>query len=83
MAYVVRVPFSLDLSVDLSYEVLNIDYVQGAAKISEVKVGGQKKSADAASPGRKDLNQAESADIFLTSNFDLKYLCSPLTKINV
>ena len=27
---------------DLSNEVLNIDFGQGAAKISEVKVGGQK-----------------------------------------
>ena len=30
-------------SVDLSNEVLNIDFGQGAAKISEVKVGSQKK----------------------------------------
>ena len=29
--------------VDLSYEALNIDFGQEAAKISEVKVGGQKK----------------------------------------
>ena len=29
--------------VDLSNEVLNIDFGQGAAKISEVKVGGRKK----------------------------------------
>ena len=29
--------------IDLSNEVLNIDFGQGAAKISEVKVGGQKK----------------------------------------
>ena len=29
--------------VDLLNEVLNIDFGQGAAKISEVKVGGQKK----------------------------------------
>ena len=29
--------------VDLSYEVLNIEFGQGAAKISEVKVGGRKK----------------------------------------
>ena len=29
--------------MDLSNEVLNIDFDQGALKISEVKVGGQKK----------------------------------------
>ena len=29
--------------IDLSNEVLNIDFGQEAAKISEVKVGGQKK----------------------------------------
>ena len=29
--------------MDLSNEVLNIDFGQGAAKISEVKVGGKKK----------------------------------------
>ena len=29
--------------IELSYEVLNIDFGQGAAKISDVKVGGQKK----------------------------------------
>ena len=29
--------------VDLSNEVLNIDFDQGAVKISEVKVGGQEK----------------------------------------
>ena len=28
--------------MDLSNEVLNIDFDQGAAKISEVKVGGRK-----------------------------------------
>ena len=29
--------------MDLSNEVLNIDFGQGAAKLSEVKVGGRKK----------------------------------------
>ena len=29
--------------MDLSYEVLNVDFGQGAAKISEVKVEGRKK----------------------------------------
>ena len=28
-----------DIQIDLSYEVLNIDFDQGGAKISEVKVG--------------------------------------------
>ena len=28
--------------IDLLFEVLNIDFGQGAAKVSEVKVGGQK-----------------------------------------
>ena len=38
--------------MDLSYEVLKIDIGQGATEISEVKVGGQKKtSADSADPG--------------------------------
>ena len=51
--------------IDLSYEVLNIDFGQGAAKISEVKVRGQKKiSVDSADPGRISSNRAESADIF-------------------
>ena len=31
--------------MDLSNEVLNICVTQGAAKISEVKIGGRKKSA--------------------------------------
>ena len=29
--------------IDLSYEILDIGFEQGAAKISEVKAGGQKK----------------------------------------
>ena len=32
--------------MDLSNEVLNIDFGQEASKIQEVKVGGQKKSVD-------------------------------------
>ena len=31
--------------LDLSKEVLNILFIQGAAKISEVKVGGKKKTS--------------------------------------
>ena len=31
------------MNLDLPNEVLNIDFGQGAAKISEVKVGGRKK----------------------------------------
>ena len=34
---------ALNNEIDLSNEVLNIDFGQGAAKISEVKVGGKKK----------------------------------------
>ena len=36
--------------LDLPNKILNIDIGQGAAKISEVKVGGQKKSARSAGP---------------------------------
>ena len=36
--------------MDLLNEVLNMDFGQGAAKISEVKVGVRKKSARAAGP---------------------------------
>ena len=35
--------FSKQMEIDLSNEVLNIDFSQGVAKISEVKVGVQKK----------------------------------------
>ena len=34
--------------MNYSNEVLNIDFGEGAAEISEVKLGGQKKSADLA-----------------------------------
>ena len=54
--------------IDLSYEVLNIDFGQGAAKISEVKVGDKKKiSAYAAGPVHTGSNRAELADTY----FDL------------
>ena len=42
--------------IDLSNEVLNIDFDQGAAKISEVKVGVRKNSSD---PGRTSSNWAD------------------------
>ena len=52
--------------IDLSNEVLNINFGQGAAKISEVKVGGQKKiSADSARFEPMRPGPAESADIFI------------------
>ena len=55
--------------VDLSNEILNIDFGQGAAKILEVKIGSQKKvPADSANLGGIGSNQAESAVIF----FDLQ-----------
>ena len=34
--------------IDLSNEAVNIDFNQGAAKISKVKAGGRKKIADSA-----------------------------------
>ena len=58
--------------LDLSNEVLNIHFSQGASKISEVKFGSRKKIADSA--GFKTdapTPRAELADFFLTSNFDL------------
>ena len=46
--------------IDLSNEVLNIDFDQGAAKIPEVKVGDRKKiSANLADTERMGLNQAD------------------------
>ena len=52
--------------MDLSNKVLNIDFGQGAAKISEVKVGGQRKYISADQPGSNPLRpgSAELADIF-------------------
>ena len=45
--------------VNLSFEVLNIDFGQGAAKISELKVGVRKKiSAYAAAPAHTGSNRA-------------------------
>ena len=43
--------------IDVSYDVQNMDFGQGAAKIIEVKVGGRTKiSADLAGPGRIGSN---------------------------
>ena len=58
--------------IDLSNEVLNIDFSQGATKISVVKVGDRKQflltwlGSKPSCPGL-----AETADIYFTSNFDL------------
>ena len=57
--------------VDLSNEVLNIDFSQGTAKISEVKVGLKKISANSADPGRSGSSRADRQIFFFTSNFDL------------
>ena len=58
--------------VDLSNEVLNIDFGQEAAKISVVKVGGQKKrSANAVDCRRSGSNPAAWQIFFSSSNFDL------------
>ena len=57
--------------IDLSNEVLNIDFGQGAAKISEVKFGGQKKFLPI-SPARTRAPGIGCWQIFfLNSNFDL------------
>ena len=53
--------------MDLSNVLLNIDFGQGATKISEAKVGGKKISADSALFDTVRSGPAESADIF----FDL------------
>ena len=57
--------------MDLSYEVLNVDFGQGAAKILEVKVGGQKiYLLTRPTPGALVSNWARRQNFFLTSNFD-------------
>ena len=50
--------------MNISNEVLNLYFGQGAAKISHVKVGGKKMSADSAGSGRSGLELGKSADIF-------------------
>ena len=56
----------------LSNKVLNIDFGQEAAKISEVKVGGQKKISDDQPSSNPSARGWLSRQIlFSTSNFDL------------
>ena len=58
--------------IDPSNEVINIAFGQGAAKISEHKVGGQKKYLlTQPDPGALVSKMAKLADIFLSSNFYL------------
>ena len=58
--------------MDLLKEVLNNDFGQEAAKISEVKVGGQKKYLPTRpAPGASVSNPARGQIFFSTSNFDL------------
>ena len=58
--------------MDLSNEVLNIDFGQGATKISEVKVGGKKNfSPTQLAPGVAVSNQASRQIFFSTSNYDI------------
>ena len=58
--------------------ILYILVGQEAAKLSEVKVWGQKESARSADPDKSVSNQAESAFFISTSNFDLWYFFSLL-----
>ena len=70
--------------VDLSNEVLNIDFGEGTAKILEVKVSGREKYLPTRpAPGASVSNPARGQIFFSTFNFDLSYLCSPSIKINV
>ena len=58
--------------IDLSNEVLIIDFGQGAAKILEVKVGGRKKYCRLGpAQNRRTQGPAELADVLSTFNFDL------------
>ena len=52
--------------IDLSNEVLNIDFGQGAAKISEVKLGGRKKHLPI-SPVRAHVPRVSPVDANYTS----------------
>ena len=70
--------------INLSNEVLNFNFGLGAAKISKVKVGGQKTSTGSTlGVGASVSDSAKSAIFFSTFNFDLKYFCNPFTKMNV
>ena len=63
--------------IDLSNEVLNIHFDEGAAKISEVKFGDRKKICQfSLTLGAADSNLAALANFFLTSEFGLWYFCS-------
>ena len=65
--------------IDLSNEVLDIYFGQGAAKISEVKVGGQKKyQPTQPTPGASVRTELVVKYFFSTSNFDL--FLQPLDK---
>ena len=57
--------------IDLSIEVLNIDFCQGAAKIPKVKVGVQKKYLPTRlTPETVGSNLADRQIFFPNSNFD-------------
>ena len=43
----------------------------------------EKISANSVDPGPVGLNRADQQIFFPNSNFDLQYLCSPLTEINI
>ena len=58
------------MKVDLSNEVLNIDFDQGAARISQVKVGGRKKNL-LVQHGQVRQCRIKPSQHFYTSNFDL------------
>ena len=59
--------------------VQNTDFGQGAAKISEVKVGGRKNLPDQPDPGCIEFKMGRVGNFLPTSNFDLEYLCSLFT----
>ena len=70
--------------IELLNEVLIIDFGQGAAKISEVKVGGRKKYLPTRPvPDHCTRGQLCRQIFFATSNFDLANLGNHLTKINL
>ena len=66
-----RASYNSENTVDLSNEVLNIDFGQGAAKISEVKVGGKKNICPSARLKPEHPESAALANLFSTSNFGL------------
>ena len=58
--------------IDLSNEVLNIDFDQGTVKISEVKVGGQKKYLPI-SPVRTHVPRVSQVDRYFFRTSTLTY----------